>query len=171
MVILLVAGLANLNQKWALVTSLLLWIVYASAYFNYFTGRQYLQTIYAVPWREIFTRIQETSSPVTRIVCQGRDVAFKYYARRFGFDENLVSARQAGDRPYQQVWWVQTDLGTARSETDRDTSIRENLALLFPSREIYNYARQDDSIRLLKTTYLGQDDYEYRVEVHRFYMP
>ncbi len=169
--ILLGTGLANMNQKWALVTGLLLLIVYASAYINYFSGRQYLQTMYAVPWREIFTRIQGTSSPDTGIVCQGSDVACKYYARRFGFDENLVSARQAGDRMYQQVWWVQTNLGTARSETARDTSIREDLALLFPSREIYNYARQDDSIRWLKTTYLGQDDYEYRVEVHRFYMP
>ncbi len=169
--ILLAAGLVSLKPSWRSAAGLVLFAVYISAGYNYFTGRQYLQPMYAVPWREIFGKIAGNAVPDTGIICRGSDVACKYYAGRFGFQRNILSSSQVSAGSNAQVWWIQTNLGQARSDTAADLATREKLAQFFPAREIYNYARQDDSIRWLKNTYLGQDDYEYRVEVHRFFTP
>ena len=43
--------------------------------------------------------------------------------------------------------------------------------LLYSVHEIFPYARQDESLRWLKKTFLGQEDYEFRVVVYRFSNP
>jgi hypothetical protein len=47
----------------------------------------------------------------------------------------------------------------------------EELRRLYEETRVYNYAPQDPSIRWLKTNFLRQDDYEYRVNVFQFSNP
>lgn len=168
--ILLGVGLAGMKRGWVHGAAIALLLVYGAANYNYFSGRQFLQTMYAVPWREIFTKIQTANSQDSAVICRGSDVACKYYALHFGF-EPVSNPARIQPAQYRQVWWVQTNLGSARGDTASLLAEREKIALQYPQREDFFYARQDESIRWLKTTFLGQDDTEYRVEVHRFFIP
>jgi len=45
------------------------------------------------------------------------------------------------------------------------------MARRYPLDATYNYAAQDASIRWLKAKFLNQDDFEYRVNLYRFFGP
>jgi uncharacterized membrane protein len=170
--ILLGSGLSKLESKWSIAAKITLLVVFGAAFLNYYSGRQFIQPIYATPWKEIFTNIDENSSSKMALVCRGSDVACRYYAQRFGFSTNLIS--DVRDIPYDQidqVWLIQINLGQVRSASGLDDAILEDLSSHYINHEIFPYARQDDALRWLKKEYLGKEDYEYRVTVFHFFTP
>jgi hypothetical protein len=166
------AGLAALKPRILLVASVLLLLGYSAASWNYFTGRQYLRPIYAVPWRQIYQNIQQAASPQSYVICGRGDYACKYYAQRFGYppytSAQFTDLVQGGEA---QVWWIQSylgrDLPEEKSELDRFEQILQD----YPAAEIYSYGPQDASIRWLKRRFLQQEDYAYRVQVFQFTLP
>ena len=138
--------------------------------FNYFTNRQFIQPIFAVPWRSIFEMIQVESKPDVLVICDGGDYACGYYSIRYGYGKNSSGSWNPKSE-YEEVWWIQTNLGRGSPGQDAKNINLDLLSANFQASEIYNYARQDESIRWLKTELMGQEDYEYRVVVFRFYNP
>ncbi|HMN14120.1 MAG TPA: glycosyltransferase family 39 protein, partial [Bellilinea sp.] len=113
--ILLASGIDKLRLRWQGVVMFVLLLVFSAANLNYYVGRQFIQPIYAVPWKEIFENIHEEASSNMALVCSGSDVACRYYAGRYGLDQNLYSnERQIPFAQADQVWWIQIYLGQER---------------------------------------------------------
>lgn len=166
------AGLAALRPRLALVVGLLLLLVYGLASWNYYSNRQFLRPMIAVPWAEVFADIQQNAQPDSRLICGRGDYACVYYARRNGFTPyRAAQFTELARRPGGDIWWIQTNLG---SKTSGDQEEQEILRRALAGRldvRVTPYAAQDDSIRWLKSHMLGQDDYAYRVQVYRFSLP
>jgi uncharacterized membrane protein len=166
------AGLAALRPRLALTAGVLLLLVFAVASWNYLVGRQHLRPMIAVPWTEIFTHIQSTAQPGSQVICGRGDYACAYYAGRYGFAPHSASEFSALSRAgLVEIWWIQTNLG---SETAGDREEQDFLQAAMAGRlqvRVSNYAPQDATIRWLKSRFLGQEDYAYRVQVYRFSPP
>jgi hypothetical protein len=170
----LAAGFARLGPKMALGAGILLLLVYGVGTFNYFTGRQFIQPVYTVPWREIFARIQADAEPDDVVICAGGDTACLIYSRRYGFANNRLPAwDQLTADQYPRVWWIQTNLSKQVGDFggQKEVSTRNELKDRYAALEIFNYVPQDATIRWLKSALLGREDYEYRVNLYWFYNP
>lgn len=166
------AGLAALRLRIALAAGLLLLLVYGVASWNYFTNQQYLRPMIAVPWQEVFEDIQQSAGSQSVVLCGRGDFSCRYYAGRYGFTPFTASQfTELSRRSGGEIWWVQTNLG---NETAGDKVEQAALqAALASGLEVIAtpYTPQDASIRWLKSRFLGQDDYVYRVQVYRFSLP
>lgn len=145
--------------------------VYLLAGFNYFTGREYIKPFLNVPWREIMQLVEERSDGEAVVVCApgSGDYACWYYALINGnklFPPNAwEQIEQAG---YPDVWWMRTNLGEPERASGGEV---ESIVLASGAYQLTyteNYARQSDSLRWLKTRFLGQNDYEYRLNLFHF---
>jgi hypothetical protein len=165
LMLLLAQGCLALAPRWRWITLGALAVVFAAGSFNFFTGRQYLRPVFAVPWREIFSGIRQEAAADAQVWCAGgEDYACGFYARRFGF----VNA--TGDAAlHSQVWWIEVNLGRDSSH-DNDVQ-RANWEKNYRLVKSTPYARQDPDIRWLKQRFVGGEDYEYRVWVYRYELP
>ncbi len=145
--------------------------VYLLAGFNYFTGREFIKPFLNVPWRQIMQQIEVSPVEQTAIICAPRsgDYACWYYGAHFGYrvfaPSEWPKVEQAG---YSDVWWLRTNLGEPERESGGEV---ESIVLangLYQLAERADYARQADSLRWLKTRWLGQKDYEYRLNLFHF---
>jgi hypothetical protein len=69
---------------------------------------------------------------------------------------------------YTDVWWLRTNLSEPGRESGGEVEaivLKNGLYRLVDSA---NYARQAESLRWLKTRLLGQNDYEYRLNLFHF---
>ena len=60
--ILLAAGVSKLRMKSSAIVIVVLLLVYGTAIINLYSGKQFIQPVYATPWKEIFKNISENSS-------------------------------------------------------------------------------------------------------------
>lgn len=164
------AGFAKMKPRAVLLSSVVIAVAYGVGLFNYFSNRQFIQPIYAVPWRSIFDMIQTEAHPDVLVICDGDDYACGYYSTRYGYGKNNLGSWNTSSK-IPEVWLIQTNLSRVSPWTDRETVILEELSASYQATEIYNYAQQDESIRWLKTKLMGQEDFEYRVNVFRFFNP
>ena len=166
------AGLAAMRPRIALAAAALLLLVYAVASWNYFTGRQFLRPMIAVPWQEVFDQIQESAQPDSQVICGRGDYACQYYAQRFGFLPYTASQfTELSRRGGGEIWWVQTNLGAGTAGDKEEQGFLQAALAGRLEVKVANYAPQDASIRWLKSRLLGQEDYAYRVQVYRFSLP
>ncbi len=136
---------------------------------NYFFEREYFKPFLNVPWREIMTNIQESTTGTGAVVCGPGDYACGYYVKRYGFDFYAPAGwSEVEKKEYSDAWWVRNNLG---EPTQVPGGEGETIALasgVYSLAGTANYAAQDESIRWLKTNILGQQDYEYRVNLYHF---
>jgi uncharacterized membrane protein len=166
------AGLAALRPRWMVVAGALVAMVYGAGIYNYFNGTQYLRPIFSVPWRTVFQDIQAQAQPGAIVVCGPGDTACGYYSDLFGYGHPSVSdlQNQSGDKA-PEVWWIEIYLSRISQGKDNEQAILDQLARDYEAVSSKGYGKQDASIRQLKSRFLGQDNYEYRVVVYRFYNP
>ncbi|HSQ28061.1 MAG TPA: glycosyltransferase family 39 protein [Anaerolineales bacterium] len=170
--ILLAAGVSKLRMKSSAIVIAVLLLVYGTGILNLYSGKQFLQPIYATPWKEIFKNISENSSASMALVCSGSDVSCKYYANRFGFSEDLYpEGKNIPVDQIDQVWWIQIYMGQERTGSGNEEDALDRLESVYSVHDTFPYSRQDESLRWLKKTFLGQEDYEFRVVVYRFSNP
>lgn len=166
------AGLAALRPRLAMAAGVLLLLVYVVAGFNYFTGRQHLRPMIAVPWREVFDHIQQTGLPGSQVICGRGDYACAYYAFRYGFTPHTASQfTELSRRRPGEIWWLQTNLGGETAGDEEEQALLRSALAGRLEVKVTNYAPQDASIRWLKTRLLAQEDYAYRLQVYRFSLP
>ena len=167
--IILGIGLSMLRPRPGLAVSALLLVVYAAGIGNYFSNRQFIRPIYAVPWRQIFTQIRAQAPKDAAVVCNRSDYACTYYAGRFGFERQVPSDWEslAAKRP-SELWWLNSNLGLSRYDEDPELKILKQIRSSYAHFEVYNYGQQAASIRWIKSELLGQQDYEYRLNVYQF---
>jgi uncharacterized membrane protein len=166
------AGLVALKPRWMAVAGALIAIVYAAGIYNYFSGAQYLRPIFSVPWRTLFQDIQSQARPGAAVVCGTGDSACGYYSDLFGFGSPSISSlqNQTGVTA-PEVWWIRIYLSRIFQGKDDEQAILDQLARQYGAVSTHGYGQQDPSLRQLKSRFLGQDNYEYRVVVYRFYNP
>ena len=70
-----------------------------------------------------------------------------------------------------EVWWIEIYLSRISKEKEHEQAILDQLARDYGAVSTHGYGKQDPSIRQLKSRFFGQDNYEYRVLVYRFYNP
>ncbi len=167
----LTAGFMALKKP-AYLLSIILVGVYSVGIYNYFTGKQFIQPIYTVPWREIFSSITAVSTPDTLVICSHGDFACPYYSQRYGFGSHTAEDWvNLSGQTYSQVWWIQSNLGASLKIYVNETEIFQEIRNRYKDSIEYHFAPQDPTIRWIKTTLLNRDDYEYRVDVYRFGQP
>ena len=167
----LTAGFMALKKP-AYLLSIILVGVYSVGIYNYFTGKQFIQPIYTVPWREIFSSITAVSTPDTLVICSHGDFACPYYTQRYGFGSHTAEDWvNLSGQTYSQVWWIQSNLGASLQIYVNETEIFQEIRNRYKDSIEYHFAPQDPTIRWIKTTLLNRDDYEYRVDVYRFGQP
>jgi uncharacterized membrane protein len=162
-------GLSSLEPRPSLAISALLLVVYAAGMGNYFSNRQFIRPIYAVPWRQIFTQIRAQAPPDAVVICNRSDYACPYYAGRFGFERYVPTDWEslAANRP-SELWWLNSNLGLSRYDEDPELAILKQVQTAYADFEVYNYGLQEASIRWIKSDLMGQQDYEYRLNVYKF---
>ena len=166
------AGLVALKPRWMAVAGALIAIVYAAGIYNYFSGAQYLRPIFSVPWRTVFQDIQSQARPGSVVVCGPGDSACGYYSELFGFGAPSASSLQnQSGNPVPEVWWIKIYLSRIFQGKDDEQAILDQLARQYGAVSTHGYGQQDPSLRQLKSRFLGQDNYEYRVVIYRFYNP
>ena len=151
----------------------LLFITYGISAVNYFSNRQFIQPIFTIPWRMIFETISQKARPDALLICSDVQIDCEYYAKRYGFTVSLPQVLENESSSLaSEVWWINVNLGGF--EYDRqatDQKFLESVSNRYPLSEISNYVQQDQSLRWLKTKVMGHADYEYLVNVYRFYFP
>jgi 4-amino-4-deoxy-L-arabinose transferase-like glycosyltransferase len=166
------AGLAALQPRWMAIAGALLAVVYGAGIYNYFSGTQYLRPIFSVPWRTVFQDIQAQAQPGALVVCGPGDSACGYYSDLFGYGNPSVSPLTDGSgNKAPEVWWIEIYLSRISEGKEHEQAILDQLGKDYGAVSTHGYGKQDPSIRQLKSRFLGQDNYEYRVLVYRFYNP
>ncbi len=69
-----------------------------------------------------------------------------------------------------EVLWIQSNVGNLDSE-DPELVILQDIRERYRTSSVVNYAQHDPSIRWIKSRFLHQEDYEYRVNVFQFAEP
>jgi hypothetical protein len=140
--------------------------------YNFFTGAQYLRPIFTVPWRTVFQEIRDHAQPGAFVVCGEGDEACGYYSNRYGFGNLSLSDWQVSTNgKAQEIWWIDINLGRTDPSKEREKATLDQLAREYAAVSKTGYGKQDPSIRQLRSKFMGQDNYEYRVVVYRFYYP
>jgi hypothetical protein len=167
------AGLARMKPKLSALLSCLLLVAYGAGLFNYFSGRQFLQPVYTIPWRTIFASIQQEAKPDSMLICTSLESSCWYYANQYGFQVSLpwdLENKSAGRVP--EVWWVHTNVGGDLYERqDIDQKFLGVASSRYSKTDVTHYVEHDPSIRWIKSRFMGKADYDYLVVVYHFYNP
>jgi uncharacterized membrane protein len=166
------AGLTAMQPKWMRLAALCVLVVYGFGIINYFTGQQYLRPVFAVPWREMFSDIKQATRPGSLVICGEGDHACLYYSRLFGYGGYSPQDfdRQFSSRP-PETWWFQNNLSLKSLDRDTEQTDLEQLSKSYAASSTRGYGEQDPGIRRLKSWFLKQDDYQFRVVEYHFYNP
>ena len=143
-----------MQPKLAWISFGILVFVYIFGQFNYFTNRQFLVPGYTVPWRSIFSRIQEEANPEAIVICSHGDYSCFYYSSKFGYGRNSPTdwSRISEVAP-QELWWIQTNLGTESAIAGQDREVFEDVDQAFQFSHVFGYSEQDPSIRWIKENF------------------
>ena len=168
-VMLLAYVIGRMKQATALALIAIILVIGLFGMYNYFTGRQFLTPILNVPWKEIVAEIQAERTPDAAVICDGKDASCFYYLNRIEMKAYRPKAwQQLKEENHSQVWWIQTNLGELAYDEQAEQSVLDDLARLYQTSQVANYAPNDPSIRTLKTKFMHQKDYAYRLQVYHF---
>jgi uncharacterized membrane protein len=171
-VLLLAVGLDRLRSRQAQILLALLVVVYLAGSFNVYTGRQAVKPLLIVPWVQVMEKIQTESQPEAVVFCSQFDTVCPYYVNRYGLKHVALSGwEQALDVPPPEVWWLQNNIGGYDYQRDQEQAAFQALQGTYQQVEQYDYGAQDESIRWIKSRWLGQDDYPYRLNLYQFNQP
>ena len=164
-------GLAQMKFRIMAFMGSLLLFVYAVGIYNFFTNQQFIQPVYAVPWRLIFNTLHENAKPNAMVICTGVETSCWYYAELYGYPTALPwEIEGKGGKQPSEVWWVHSNVGGIRYEQQAiDQKFLKLAGELYPITDISHYVQHEASIRWLKTRLMGHTDYEYQVVVYHFY--
>jgi uncharacterized membrane protein len=169
----LAVGFARMPLRWGMGSGAVLGFVFVVGIFNYYTNRQFLRPVLTVPWQAIFQRIQQESQPGALVICGFGDSSCYYYSERYGFGGiDLNTWPSLADQQYPVAWFVQSNLGRDVSTSglpDQQAEFLQQMLQRYSQAMVYNYAPQDPSIRRLKAEFLNQEDYAYRINLHKFF--
>ena len=170
--LLLAVGLDRLRLRQAQILLVLLLVVYVAGSFNVYTGRQAVKPLLIVPWVQVMEKIQAESLPESVVFCSQFDTVCPYYVNRYGLKRvSLGGWEQALEVPPPQVWWLQNNIGGYDYQRDQEQAAFEALQATYHQVEQYDYGAQAESIRWIKSRWLGQDDYPYRLNLYQFNQP
>jgi hypothetical protein len=106
------------------------------------------------------------------VFCSQFDTVCPYYVNRYGLKRVALSGwEQALDVPPPEVWWLQNNIGGYDYQRDQEQAAFQALQDTYQKVEQYDYGAQDESIRWIKSRWLGQDDYPYRINLYQFNQP
>ncbi|MGB7117485.1 MAG: glycosyltransferase family 39 protein [Anaerolineales bacterium] len=165
-------GISKMRPNVGLVITFILVLVHGVGLFNYFSNNQYIRPMFTVNWHEIFQNIYSNAQADTVVICNRGDYSCFYYSQRYELDtyrsNNWEDIKK--DDP-SEVWWVQTNLIREIESEAQENTVFNNISKQYVQSETFNYAPQDSSIRDFKSRFLNLREYEYRVNVIRFYNP
>ncbi len=171
-------GINHLKNKWQWGALAAILIVYSVGIFNYFTNQEAIKPILIVPWREIFSNIQAQADADTSVVCTIEDTACFYYQTRYGFERTTPRNWESiAEQNPDEVWWVQSFRGDfggySAANINDDAQAFKSVSEQYTQADVFNYIPQDPDIDLLKSKFLGKEEYgyDYRVVVYRFVLP
>ncbi len=171
----LAVGLVGLKPAWRSGLGAALLLAFCLANVNYFMNRQFLRPLYTVPWKSIVQQVQAEMAPGGLAVCGYGDSSCYYYLGKAGLGQNdLNNWANLSKSSYPEVWYIQTNLGRGEFYGDLPAlqqTFLDEMAGRYSLSEQTNFAPQDPGIRSLKNRFLGQEDYEYRVYLYRFFTP
>jgi uncharacterized membrane protein len=176
--ILIAYGINQLKSKWqwGVLTALL--IVYGVGIFNYYTNQEVVKPILIVPWHEIFENIQTQGTSDSSVICTVEDTTCFYYQSRYGLERTTPRDWPTIEKESpSEVWWIQSfrgDFGNYSAESlDVDSQAFKSLSEQYHQAEVFRYVPQDPGIEMLKSKFLGKEEYgyNYRVVVYRFVLP
>jgi 4-amino-4-deoxy-L-arabinose transferase-like glycosyltransferase len=171
----LAAGFAQMGRRWFVTSLAGLIVVFVFGISNYFQNQQFLRPLFTVPWRTVFEQIQSESQPGALVICGFGDSSCYYYAGRYGYGQNdLNNWSNLSRQEYSEIWYIQTNLGREDAYGDRpeqQQAFFSDMAVRYLSSTTENFAPQDPSIRNLKARFLDQKEYEYRLELIKFFNP
>ena len=128
--------------------------------------------MFTVNWHEIMQDIDDNARTNAIVICNRGDSACVYYSNKYGFDtyraENWKDIKATSP---SEVWWVQTNLIREIKHESQEKKIIASVSEEFSESEVQHYAPQDPAIRSFKSKFLNAREYEYRVDVFRFYNP
>ena len=134
----LAAGFAKLKPKISIVALAMLCIVYGVGIVNYFSGRQFVQPLFTVPWRTIIEQIEAEASTEDFVVCSGGDVACDYYLSRYGFENRFPKLDGYSDDELPRIWLIRSNITNiaALADSERFQLIVDELTDRYPSIEV-----------------------------------
>ncbi len=159
------------RQKWALLGVIA--VVYLAGTANYFAGAQFLKPNLAVPWNAVMEQIRIDSGSDAVVLCNGADTTCGYFLERYGFEPRSSSAwNHLSDNPPGELWWLQSNLGRrGMYDQQAENAILAEIEQRYRQLERTDYIEHHPAIRMLKTRFLGQEDYAFRLNVYRFSEP
>jgi uncharacterized membrane protein len=165
-------GIAKMKPNVGLIMTGILVLVYGVGLFNYFSNNQFIRPIFTVNWNEIIQNISSKAQADAVVICNRGDYACFYYSQRYELDtyrsNNWEDIKK--DDP-SEVWWVQINLTREIEGEAQEITVFNNISKQYVQSETFNYAPQDPSIRDFKSKFFNLREYEYRVNVIRFYNP
>jgi len=170
--IILAYGISQLKGKLFPIILTAILIVYGVGIFNYFTNRQVIKPILTVPWREIMTEIKFQAKADAVIVCTHDDVTCFYYQTRFGYDRIAPQQLQnVLEHHPSEIWWIQSNRGEESNFKNTYAEQFSSLQEQYIQDDTFHYVPHDPGISMLKSNFLGQKGFEYRVIVYKFVIP
>ena len=170
-IILLAAGLGRLQGRPQQLALMAVVLMYGVGLFNYFTNQHFMKPNLAVPWNQVMQDIQRAGGADAIVICGRADTTCGYFVDRYGLQRYAVHHWDdlAQTRP-DQIWWLQSNLG-AIGVYDKagERTVLQQVTAAHSDGEQTDYAAHHPTIRRIKATLLGQDDYTYRLNVYRFW--
>jgi uncharacterized membrane protein len=166
------AGFAALPPRWLRLAVMCVGLAYAIGIYNFFAGQQYLRPIFAVPWRTIFSEIEQQARPGALVICGEGDSACNYYSHLYGFQglgPGALTDQIQNSAP--EVWWIQNNLSLATTDKEKEQAFLSQLSQAYATVATRGFGKQDPGIRRLKSWFLVQDNYEFRVLLYHFGNP
>jgi len=166
------AGVSALPRSWMRAATFCILLVYGFGIYNYFSDKQYLRPVFAIPWHQIFSEIKQESGPNPLVICGDGDHTCYYYAENFGFGGFSTADfnTQMANRP-TDVWWFQNNLSLKDIVRSAEQNALDQLSKDYATSSMLGFGEQDPGIRRLKNWFLKQDDYHYRLVLYHFFNP
>jgi hypothetical protein len=170
------AGLAAVPRPgWLAVAIAVLLITRGAALFNYYTGQEFHNPIYAIPMREIVQNLRAALQSGD-VVVSDPDSGFQYYYDRGERPvPALASVPEMDAVQYLQAHlpdrvWLLT-LGRDRTREATPTQLIDWLTANYRLRSTQGYAPQDETYRQVKERLLHRPPYEFKLLLQLFEGP
>ena len=174
--LIIAAGLTALPRPGGLAVAIaVLLIARGAALYNYYTGQEFHNPIYAVPMREIVQNLRTTVQPGDVIISDS-DSGFQYYYNQ-GLQPvpALASMPEAAALQYLQahhpdrVWLL--ILGRDRTRETTPTELIDWLTANYHLSATQGYVPQDETYQQVKQRLLQRPPYEYKLLLQLFERP
>lgn len=166
-------GLSRMGRRTGIVLCTLLLSVYGYGLVNYFTYRQFLKPTMQVPWRDIMGQIKMEATDDAVVACSVGDSSCNFYVRRYNFNQaTLTELKEAAGKKSSQVWWIQQNIAQRYYNKQTEQDLLASVTEAYQSTAVTNYGPHDPAVRRVKNALLDErDDYDYRINLHKFSDP